>query len=323
MTIITEDAEPISRTPTGAIAEYLRQSISVSSILQQMWSGRWLIIAGFVLGLCDGAYTVWTRPALFSASMRVSPAEGDTGGGEIGGGSGSGGLLADLTGSLGSNKVPKFLQFTLGYSSSNVANLLDRRYGMLCRVYKDECDIATHTWRPRTDWRARIGSFFAWLGHLPDPNAGRTTIDLANYIHDSVKLEQSKQNAVATFSYTNRDPRFAAEFLSKVVQGTNDYIKQQNQGVQHRFVDYLTASAAKTTNVEQRMAIDALLLQNERQLMLTEVDVPYAAQIMDGPTVVPVYNVPRTLAVYAFMGLLVGLIAAACRNLIPRRWRFW
>jgi len=321
MTIITEDAEPISRSPTAVIADYLRQSISLSAILGQIWTGRWLVIAGFLLGLCDGVYSVWTSPAQYAATMVISPTESDIGGGEIGGG--ATGLLADLTGNLGATKVPKFMQFTLGYASSGVAELLNRRYDMLCQVYASECNVTTHSWRARTGWKERIGSFLAWLGHLPDPNAGRTTIDLAGYIKNSVKLEQSKQSAVATLSFVNRDPKFAAEFLTKVVKGTNDYIKQQNNEVQRRYVDYLTASAAKTTNVEQRMAIDALLLQNERQLMLTEVDVPYAAKTMDGPTVIPIYNVQRTLAIYALIGLVIGTIVAACRNLVPRGWRFW
>ena len=70
----------------------------------------------------------------------------------------------------------------------------------------------------------------------------------------------------------NRDPKFAAEFLAQVAKATNDYIRAQNREIQGRYVDYLGASAVKATNVEQRQALDTLLLQEERQLMLTEVD---------------------------------------------------
>ena len=321
MTIITDEAETISRPPTAVIAEYLRHSISITYLLGQIWSGRWLALAGFLIGLGYGSYTVWVNPAQYVATMRVSPAESDIGGATAGGG--GAGLLADLTGSMGTMKVPKFTQFTLSLSSTGVADLLIKRHDMLCRVYKGECDAATHTWRARTGWRESISSFLAWLGHLPDPNAGRTDIDLANYIRDSVRLDQPKQSAIATLTFVNRDPKFAADFISKVTQATDDYIKQQSREIQRRYVDYLTASAARTLNVEQRTAIDALLLQNERQLMLTEVNVPYAAQIMDGPTVVPIYGASRTLAVAAFIGLIIGAMIAACRDLVPRGWRFW
>ena len=83
------------------------------------------------------------------------------------------------------------------------------------------------------------------------------------------------------------------------------------------------ASAAKATNVEQRQAIDALLLQEERQLMMTEVDVPYAAKILDGPTITPVNSALKTVAVSTVLGLLLGTALALARNLIPRKWRRW
>jgi hypothetical protein len=55
--------------------------------------------------------------------------------------------------------------------------------------------------------------------------------------------------------------------------------------------------------------------------MLTEVDVPYAAQTMDGPTVVPVYGVPRKLALPAIIGMLIGVAIVFARNLLAARLR--
>jgi len=221
---------------------------------------------------------------------------------------------------MNSQFLPKFTQFTMSVSSPNVAQMLNQRYDMLCRVYRNDCDPVTHRWRERTGLRESMNAFFAWLGHLPNPNGPRTIIDLSQYIADSVNVNQNKQNAVATLTFTHPDAQFAADFLSKVVKTTNDYIKLQNRDIQRRYVENLTESAGKTTNVEQRQAIDTLLLQEERQYMLTEVDVPYAAQIMDGPTVVPMDIARRMLVIYALIGTLVGAGLAACRSLLPRRW---
>ena len=69
--------------------------------------------------------------------------------------------------------------------------------------------------------------------------------------------------------------------------------------------------------------IDTLLLQEERQLMMTEVDVPYGAKVMDGPIVKPVNNVLKTILTNAAFGFLLGALAAMARDLIPRKWRFW
>src|SRR6185312_15070692 len=129
MTSITDEGQAQSRPPTAAIADYLRQTVSVSYILGQIWSGRWLVISCFVLGLCTGVYMVWTTPAMYVATVRVSPAESDLSGGDSA--LSTGGLLADLTGNMSATRVPKFTQFTMGISSVGVAELLNKRHDML------------------------------------------------------------------------------------------------------------------------------------------------------------------------------------------------
>jgi hypothetical protein len=163
------------------------------------------------------------------------------------------------------------------------------------------------------------------LSGLPDPNVGpRDAIEFAQYIGAQVSVSQLKKtDSVNSLTYINRDPQFAAQFLVLVVSATNDFVRAQSRETQKRYVDYLSASAAKTANVEQRQAIDTLLLQEERQLMMTEVDIPYAAQILDGPTVTPVNRALKTIAAYTVIGLLLGVIIALARDMLPRKWRRW
>jgi hypothetical protein len=152
----------------------------------------------------------------------------------------------------------------------------------------------------------------------------RNPIDLATYIeHNVVALQLKKTDSVMTVTYVHRNPQFAAQFLSQVVKATNDYVRTQSRETQKRYVEYLSNSAAQTTNVEQRQAIDNLLLQEERQLMMTEVDVPYAAQILDGPTVIPVNRALKTIAIFTAIGMVLGLAIAMSRDLLPRRWQVW
>ena len=234
--------------------------------------------------------------------------------------------MAGLTGGGTSAQVPRYIQFSYAMGSLEVAQKLNQKYDLLCRLYRGQCDAATHQWEPRNDtiqdW---IESVTSRLSGLPDPNVGpRPITDLARYITNRVVAEQLKKtDSVITLSYTHHDPKFAAQFLSWVVSAANDYVREQNRETQKRYVEYLTASAAQTTNVEQRQAIDNLLLQEERQLMMTEVDVPYAAQILDGPTVAPVNMVLKTIAIYTVIGMALGIAVAMSRDLLPRRWRFW
>lgn len=319
MTIQEEEAGSEFRAPTAAIAEYLHRSVSVSYLLDLMWSGRLLVVLVTLASFALGVYSINSAGPHYMAVMRVSPAQTNDAGGEQ---TGASSLLADLTGGGSTMAVPKFTEFLAAMNSVEVAELLDRKYGTLCQLYSSDCNPITHQWRERTGLMEWFSGLLAGIGGLPDPNGARTANDLANYITANVTIDKNKANSIVVLSYISRKPEFAAKFLAQVVSATNDYIKAQNHETQERYVDYLSQNAVKSTNVEQKLAIDNLFLQEERQLMMTEVDVPYAAKILDGPTVAPVNRVLKTLALYMLGGAVFGLFLATCRNFIPPKWRF-
>jgi hypothetical protein len=314
---VNQEAPSSLRSPVAVIREYLRGSISISYLLGLAWTGRLIIVATTLAGLLYGAYTVHRNGPTFVATMRVAPAETE---GSL---SGAGGLLAGLAGGTAAVALPKFTEFLLVKGSVGVAEDLDRKYGMLCRIYRGECDPVTHQWKERTGLREWVNAMLARLAGLPDPNGPRKIDDLANYIATSVIPEENKTNSLVSIRYSNSKPEFAAQFLAAVVTASNDYVRTQSRETQKRYVEYLSGSAARTSNVEQRLAIDTLLLQEERQLMMTEVDIPYAAKVLEQPIVTPVNDALKTIAIYTIVGFILGAIAAASRNLLPCKWRFW
>jgi hypothetical protein len=322
MTLNQDEETHRLRAPTAVIADYLRRSISVSYLAGLVWKARLFVLATTVAGLIYGVYMVHVGGPSFTATIKISPAESDSSMGDVGGG-GAGGLLAGLTGTGSSAALPKFTQFQMALGSVGVARDLDNKYDLLCRTFRGNCDPATHKWRERTGIKEWMDGMLAKLAGLPDPNGARSIEDLAMYVGGSVPFMANKVNSAVEVSYTNSKPEYAAWFLSAVVKSANDYVRAQSRETQKRYVEYLSDSAAKVTNVEQRTAIDTLLLQEERQLMLTEVDTPYAAKIMDGPIVAPVYNARKIIAVNAIMGMFMGMILAILCDLIPRKWRFW
>jgi hypothetical protein len=323
MTVNHEDEPTSLRKPAAVVADYLRGSISVSHLLDLAWTGRLFIVATTIIGLLYGVYTVHENGPSFLASMRIAPADGDSSFGDAGGASGASGLLAGLTGGGGTAALPKFTQFLMAMGTEGVAEDLDRKYDLLCRIYRRDCDQVTHRWKERTGIQEWFNGMLARLAGLPDPNGPRTIMDLAHYVGASISTDLNKTNSMVTIEYVNREPVFAAQFLTAVAKASNDYVRAQSRETQKRYVEYLTDSAAKTTNVEQRTAIDTLLLQEERQLMMTEVDAPYAAKYLEQPVVTPVNDALKTIAIRGVVGLVVGIFLALSRNLIPRKWRLW
>jgi len=155
MTIEQEAFEPQAPDSSVVIADYLRRSISVSEILDRLWSGRVIITVCFVLGILYGTYSAWAQGPHFAAQMNLLPADSSSVDSGSSSSSGALGLIAGLTGAnLGS--VPKFTQFLSALHSTAVAEVLDKKYDMTCRVFSGYCDQKTHQWLRRDGIRAWI-----------------------------------------------------------------------------------------------------------------------------------------------------------------------
>jgi hypothetical protein len=308
------DGEQAAPEPVSAvIAKFLRRSFSVADLFSRAFRGWVFGLVGLMIGLTFGVYTIWTTPPSYSVTIGLLPT--DSGGGDILS-SDSGSALGALAGLIGisGQPVPKFTRFVASLYATGVAKMMDKDHDMVCRTFSD-CDIKTHTWRKHTGFEAWVSRLMASLGHLPDPDSPRTPLDLANYTQSQVAVTSDKTTHVLTLGLDSRDPKFAVAYLQTLVRSTNEFIKAQDREVIQQYVDYLNRKLATNTNVGQRGALDSLLLEQERRLMLTAVDVPYAASVQDGPNVESSNRVARVLLVDGMLGLVFGMGLGAAISL--------
>jgi hypothetical protein len=312
--------EAEARAPTAAIREFLRNSISIADVTRQIWSGRLIVAAALAFGLVYGLYQAHRAGPQYQAIIQLLPADSEGGGG----GGGALGVLTSLAGGGGGGgQISKFTQFQFALGSVGVAQVLDKKYDMLCVNYRGLCDPKTHSWRQRTGMNAMINAFLARVAGLPNPNGALTIVDLAQYNAGAIGITKDKTSGLVTLSYNHPDPKYAADYLVRVLNTTNDYVRDQDHATARNMVDYVANRIATNTNIAQREALDQLLLQQERRLMMTEVNAPYAATILDGPVVTPLNNVLRTTLLNGFFFLLIGVAAVLFRGLVPKRFRFW
>ncbi len=302
------DGEQAAPEPVSAvIAKFLRRSFSMADLFKRAIRGWLFGTIGLAMGLVFAVYTIWTTPPSYSVTIGLLPT--DSGGGDILSGDSSGGALGALAGLIGisGQPVPKFTRFVASLYASGVAKMMDRDHDMVCRTFGGDCDLKTHSWRKHTGFDAWVARLVARLGHLPDPDSPRTPLDLASYTQGQVTVTSDKTTHVLTLSMDTRDPKFTVTYLQTLVQSTNDFIKEQDRGVIQQYVEYLNRKLTTNTNVGQREALDSLLLEQERRLMLTAVDVPYAASVQDGPNVESSNRVTRVLLVDGVLGLILGM----------------
>jgi hypothetical protein len=307
------DGEQAAPEPASAvIGRFLRRSFSISDIARRAVRGWLFGLIGLVLGLVFGVYSIWATPLSYTVTIGLLPVD-SSGDVSIGDSGGALSALAGLVG-MGGGPVPKFTRFVSSLYATNVATIMDKKYDMVCRSFS--CDMKTHKWRRHDEFKTQVQRVVANIAHLPDPDAPQTARDLAAYTKAKVDMTPDRTTHVLTLSMDARDPKDAVFFLTALVHATNDFIRQEDRAVIQPYVDYINGKlATNNLNVAQRDALSSLLLDQERRLMLTSVDVPYAASIQDGPNITVSNNAKRMLVADAFLGLVLGFAAGVWWNL--------
>jgi len=298
------DGEQAAPEPASAvIAKFLRRSFSIADAVKGALRGWQFGLIGMVLGAVFGIYSIWVTPPTYTVSIGLLPTDGS---GDVSVGESTGALsaLAGLIG-MGGGPVPKFTRFVASLNATSVAKIMDQKYDMVCITFR--CDPKTHHWAKRTGLESDFERLMAQIAHLPDPDSPRTALDLANYTAAQVTMTPERTTHILTLSMDSKDPKSAIQYLNALVHSTNDFIREKDRSTIQPYVDYLHQKLATTTlNLAQHDALSSLLIDQERRLMLSSVDVPYAASIQDGPNVTMSNKALRMLAVDIVLGLILG-----------------
>ena len=138
-----------------------------------------------------------------------------------------------------------------------------------------------------------------------------TPEDLADYIEKHVRLEPVGASALRRLVYLHPNREFGVYFLHSLHRVTDGLIQSQvRQEVGDR-VAYLQQQSERTNNPEHRRALTALLMEQERLLMLASIDQLYAATVIEPPDALPRPFWPDALMimpVLIFAGALLGFL---------------
>lgn len=270
----------------------------------------WLwLAAATVAGLLLGIILVHVLGLKYTATMVVIPASSDAD--RI---SGLGSVSSLLGGSM-DLPLSRFKEFQVAISSTGVAALLDSR-GAICKIFPS-CDPAANSWAPRQGVRALISQTAHMILNTPATSSKPTVVQMADYIEKNVTVEVQKSGAV-TMTYENKDPAVAIGFLNDLASATNDYIKDNDRESQREYVAYISNKLANLTVLSQRPSLETLLTDQTRRLMLTEVGVPYAANVLVPPTAA-IDNPLVTIALSAVAGLLIAAGIVIAMAFLPTR----
>lgn len=286
----------------------MQNEFNLRTILDAVAAG-WRTIAVFIaVTLLLTLVILATTPPSYRVQMMVLPAPSDRAQETSPGG----GALTALLGIAGGAQTGSdYVRYQHLMSSPAVAERLQDKYHLLQYVFSNRWNEKTHQWHPApSTLRTALQGWLLRLSHIPiSPPPDATT--LADFIATQIQILPSQTTDIVNVSMTSRDVAFARRVMLLAHEQTNALLRDQVARRARQQVAYLQGKLAQTSVEDYRMTLLALLSAQEKNLMLTQTDASFAAEIISPPVASPVPVSPRpvlSLAVAILVGGLLGAI---------------
>lgn len=276
------------------------------SLLALVWriARKWWLILAVAVAATVVAYLWMERTqAEYTARMIIAPTEPP--------GKGLGGALSALSTAVGQLGLevpqaptqPIFIEFQQVLTSVTLAERLQARYGLLQRMNPSRWDAASGEWLPPRGLMARLQGFLRTLVGQPAwvaPSAAT----LAGFLTRELSVMDPTGVGMFVVEFSHPDPAFAAELVGMVHREADTVIKERTIERSLEQIEYLKARLAETTLLEHRYTLLALLVFEERNVLLASSDLPFAAKIVDKVSVsdLPTYPEPFKVFAIAILG---------------------
>lgn len=247
-------------------------------------------------------------PLKYQAAVMVSPQEGLSPTGSLGGLQG----LASLASSSGASSlgdgVPfqPFLRFTQTITNDSVAQAIMKQPWVMPAMFPEQWDDKTRSWHPKYGPIAAIreaANFVLGLRPWHPPDAQ----DLQILLDKRVDVQKYGRNPAYTITFMDRDPENAAKMLSLLLSTNDAIIHSDARTRAAHMIDYLQGRLRDESMVNRRNVLDQLMLEQERALMASQAGGDYAAKTIDALTVTP--SLIQKLIAF---GISFPILALAC-----------
>jgi hypothetical protein len=190
--------------------------------------------------------------------------------------------------------------------------------GLPQHIFAAPWDAVTGTWHPP---EGAILAFRRWLSGLlgGQPWTPPDAAALAAYIENNLLVEQDRLTLITEISYEDSDAEFAGEFLAAIHNESEALLRSDAELRTRAMIRHLSQQLGNVTIAEHRTALVGLLSESEKQLMLLDPALPYAATVIDPVSVGPSPNMPRPLLALVLVIFVTGVtVLAFCLWLVAR-----
>ena len=308
-----EEIEPPAPPPAHAYAVEPvppRDEITVRDMLVTGWRSKWIVVAVAVAVVAS--VTAWMKfsAAKYTATMVVAPAT-DAGRGGLSGVLSQYSGLASLAGiDLPTGEtVSPFVEFTELLTSVTIAERLQTKHDVMQSVFDRYWDATNKRWVAPSDPVARLKGIVRDFFDMP-PWIPPSTTALAEYLARKVSVSQVANTGMQRVEFVHKNPAFAVQLLKWMIEEGDSLIRQEAYERTSRQIKYIENKLETVVVAEHRQSLVQLLSDQEQQMMMIQVDLPYAARLVVPPNVPddPDFPNPRLfLPLSVIGGLLLGI----------------
>lgn len=208
----------------------------------------------------------------------------------------------------GEELLSDFTRYLALLTSVQAARRLADEPEVMQRLFESAWDAERGVWEPPAGpvpmaGRAlrRLAGHEAWAP--PDPER------LARLLQRDLVIESAGAGPMRRIAFRHKDRAFALRLLARV-HATADGLLREEAGHRTRAeVDYVRRRLAEGTTAENHRVLGTLLIDQERILMMIDLDLPFAANTVEPPTAPVLSDWPNPTVLVPF-GALAGLALA-------------
>lgn len=281
------------------------KEFTIGTVIERTRRG-WLIpvtfaMAGIIVMLVALPFSV----PRYTVSMIVVPPPSDQ---QQSNASGALSGLLSIAGGTAAQSGNNYLRYQKLLVSVAVAERMQEKHGMLQYAFSSQWDAKDKRWVQPWSLRTMLLGWIFRLAHVPvwtPPDA--TT--LAAFLEANIVVVPSTVNDLVIISMTNPDPAFAKRILLTAHTEANLVLRDMVARHASQQVNYLQNKLAGVSVADYRATLLQILSAQEKTLMMTQTDAPFAADIASPPVASNVPTSPRPLlyiALAALIGALTG-----------------
>ena len=162
--------------------------------------------------------------------------------------------------------MPEVDEFQILLGSPDVAEILDKKYGLLHDVFRGSWDAKNNRWA-QPDWKDRLHDRIVMaLGGIQ--KVGLDDYDLANFLGQLTCRSPFGFGSVGGISMNTDRPEDAKRWLNIVIYEVSDIIRSQMINQRQNYVNYLQQQLSQSSLTTSRDATISILADQYRALMV-------------------------------------------------------